>query len=82
MVDFSKTTRIASFILLKCMMKEQYTIPERVKSVHQSQTREGWCVFGRLLLLCVLYGSQKQRVPSVPRAIACHGFHLLDRDGQ
>lgn len=71
---------MVSFLLLKLMTKQQYSIPKSAQNVHESQTRKGWYFLARPLLLCVLYGSQKQRVLPVPLAVARHGFHFLGRD--
>lgn len=71
---------MVSFLLLKLMIKQQYSIPKSAQNAHQSQTRKGGYIFGRLMLLSVMYGSQKQRVSPVPLAAAHHGLHLLGRD--
>lgn len=71
---------MVSFLLLKLMTKQQYSIPKSAQNAHQSQTRKGGYFFARLMLLCVLYGSQKQRVSPIPLDAARHGFHLLGQD--
>lgn len=71
---------MVSFLFLKLMMKQQYSIPKSAPNAHQSQTRKGGYFFACLMLLCVLYGSQKQRVSPIPLAAACCSFHLLGQD--